>query len=120
MDADGTNVDLLTPLDIGENAYRASPDWSPDGRLVAFQSQMAGNFQVLTINLRDRGLRQLTSDGRNEDPSWAPDGRHLTFVSNRTGAKQLWVVDIETGRSRQLTRGAPVRVPAWSPRLPAE
>lgn len=120
MDADGTNVDLLTPLDIGENAYRASPDWSPDGRLVAFQSQMAGNFQVLTINLRDRGLRQLTSDGRNEDPSWAPDGRHLTFVSNRTGAKQLWVVDIETGRSRQITRGAPVRVPAWSPRLPAE
>jgi TolB protein len=120
MDADGTNVDLLTPLDIGENAYRASPDWSPDGRLVAFQSQMAGTFQVLTINLRDRSLRQLTSDGRNEDPSWAPDGRHLTFVSNRGGVRQLWVLDIETGRSRQLTRGAPVRVPAWSPRLPAE
>ena len=120
MDADGTNVDLLTPLDIGENAYRASPDWSPDGRLVAFQSQIGGTFQVLTINLRDRGLRQLTSDGRNEDPSWAPDGRHLTFVSNRSGVRQLWVLDIETGRSRQLTRGAPVRVPAWSPRLAAE
>ncbi|MBW8770481.1 MAG: PD40 domain-containing protein [Gemmatimonadetes bacterium] len=120
MDADGTNVDLLTPLDIGENAYRASPDWSPDGRLVAFQSQIGGTFQVLTINLRDRSLRQLTSDGRNEDPSWAPDGRHLTFVSNRSGVRQLWVLDIETGRSRQLTRGAPVRVPAWSPRLAAE
>jgi TolB protein len=120
MDSDGTNVDLLTPLELGENAYRASPDWSPDGRLVAFQSQMAGTFQVLTINLRDRSLRQLTSDGRNEDPSWAPDGRHLTFVSNRTGVRQLWVLDIETGRSRQLTRGAAVRLPAWSPRLPAE
>ena len=120
MDADGTNVDLLTPLEFGENAYRASPDWSPNGRLVAFQSQISGTFQVFTINLRDRSLRQLTSDGRNEDPSWAPDGRHLTFVSNRTGAKQLWVVDIETGRSRQLTRGASVRLPAWSPRLPAE
>jgi TolB protein len=117
MDADGTNVDLLTPLEFGENAYRASPDWSPDGRLVAFQSQMAGTFQILTINLRDRSLKQLTSDGRNEDPSWAPDGRHLTFVSNRTGAKQLWVVDIESGRTRQLTRGPAVRLPAWSPRL---
>jgi TolB protein len=117
MDADGTNVDLLTPLEFGENAYRASPDWSPDGRLVAFQSQMAGTFQILTINLRDRSLKQLTSDGRNEDPSWAPDGRHLTFVSNRSGTKQLWVVDIESGRTRQLTRGPAVRLPAWSPRL---
>jgi TolB protein len=120
MDADGTNVDLLTPLAFGENPYRASPDWSPDGRLVAFQSMIAGNFQILTISLRDRSLKQLTSDGRNEDPSWAPDGRHLTFVSNRTGTRQLWVLDSESGRTRQLTRGAAVRLPAWSPRLGAE
>jgi TolB protein len=118
MDADGTNVDQLTPLELGQNAYRASPDWSPDGRAVAFQSQLAGTFQVFTINLRDRGLRQLTSDGRNEDPSWAPDGRHLTFVSTRTGSRQLWVLDVETGRTRQLTHGGgAARLPAWSPRL---
>lgn len=118
MDADGTNPDLLTPLEFGENAHRASPDWSPDGRFVAFHSSMAGTFQIMTISLRDRGLKQLTSDGRNEDPSWAPDGRHITFTSNRTGVKQLWVLDIETGRSRQLTHGTqPARNAAWSPRL---
>ena len=117
MDADGTNADLLTPLDIGESAYRASPDWSPDGRQVAFQSRIAGTFQVMTVSLRDRGLKQLTSDGSNEDPSWAPDGRHLVFVSSRGGTRQLWVLDAESGRTRQLTRGAPARLPAWSPRL---
>lgn len=117
MDADGTNVDLLTPLEFGENAHRASPDWSPDGRSIAFQSQIGPTFQLMTISLRDRGLKQLTSDGRNEYPSWAPDGRHLVFVSDRSGVKQLWVLDVETGRTRQLTRGAAVRLPAWSPRL---
>jgi TolB protein len=74
-------------------------------------------FQLLTVSLRDRSLKQLTSDGRNEDPSWAPDGRHLVFVSTRSGVRQLWVMDVESGRTRQLTRGAPVRLPAWSPRL---
>jgi TolB protein len=117
MDADGTNVDLLTPLDVGESAYRASPDWSPDGRLVAFQSRISGQFQLLTVGLRDRGLKQLTSDGSNDDPSWAPDARHLVFVSNRSGTRQLWVIDAESGRTRQLTRGASARLPAWSPRL---
>lgn len=117
MDADGTNTDLLTPLDAGESAYRASPDWSPDGRLVAFQSRINGRFQLMTVSLRDRALKQLTSDGGNDDPSWAPDSRHLVFVSNRSGVRQLWIIDAESGRARQLTRGAPVRLPAWSPRL---
>jgi TolB protein len=117
MDADGTNVDLLTPLDVGESAYRASPDWSPDGRQVVFQSRIGGGFQLMTVSLRDRSLKQLTSDGRNEDPSWAPDGRHLVFVSTRSGVRQLWVLDVESGRTRQLTRGAAVHLPAWSPRL---
>ena len=120
MDADGTNVDLLTPLDVGESAYRASPDWSPDGRLVAFQSRIGGQFQLLTVSLRDRALKQLTSDGHNDDPSWAPDARHLVFASTRSGSRQLWIIDAESGRTRQLTRGAPVRLPAWSPRLAGE
>ncbi|HVE77519.1 MAG TPA: hypothetical protein VNA89_01590, partial [Gemmatimonadaceae bacterium] len=97
-----------------------NPDWSPDGRAIAFQSQIAGRFQVMTIGLRDRAVKQLTSEGINEDPSWAPDGRHLVFVSTRTGTRQLFVLDVESGRVRQLTRGAGgARLPSWSPPLRA-
>jgi TolB protein len=120
MDADGTNVELLTPPEFDARAHRASPDWSPDGRSVAFHAMVGQAFQIMTISLRDRSLKQLTSDGRNEDPSWAPDGRHITFTSNRSGVKQLWVIDVETGHSRQLTRGSgDARNAAWSPRLPS-
>lgn len=117
-DADGTNAELLTSYSFGDQNYRANPDWSPDGRLIAFQAQQTdGRFQLNTISLRDRSVKQLTSEGSNEDASWAPDSRHLIFSSTRTGTKQLFVIDSESGRWRQLTRNGGVRLPAWSPSL---
>jgi TolB protein len=116
-DIDGSNAELLTTTGFEDQKYRSNPEWSPDGRVVAFQSQIGGIFQVMTIGLGDRRVRTLTSEGSNEDPSWAPDGRHLVFTSTRSGARQLWVLDTESGRLRQLTRGAPARLGAWSPPL---
>lgn len=115
-DSDGTNVQLLTEFTFGGTSYRASPAWSPDGRLIAYQAT-AGGFQIMVLNLRDRTVKQLTSESANEDPSWAPDGRHLVFTSSRTGVKQLWVIDTESGRLRQLTHAAGARLADWSPYL---
>jgi TolB protein len=116
-DADGTNADIFTAFDFGDQNDRAAPDWSPDGRQIAFQSRIDGRFQIMTMSIRDRQPRQLTSEGENEDPSWAPDGRHLVFVSTRTGTQQLWILDTESGKLRQLTRLGGTRLPAWSPRF---
>ena len=116
-DVDGTNVDLLTTTVTERNPYRSNPDWSHDGRRIAYQAQTDGGFQVMTISLRDRLTNQLTSDGSNEDPSWGPDDRHMVFTSNRSGENQIWVLDTETFRSRQLTRVGSARMSSWSPRL---
>ena len=116
MDADGSNVQLLTEYTPGVRSYRASPDWSPDGRAIAYEQQQ-GKFQIWMMNLRDRVPKQLTSEGENEDPSWAPDGRHVVFTSSRGGDKQLWILDTESGRARQLTHTNGARLAAWSPIL---
>lgn len=116
-DSDGANPELLTTSGFGDQLYRSDPSWSPDGRAVAFSTQIEGRFQVATIALRDRSVKQHTSEGINEDPSWAPDARHLVFTSNRGGSRQLWVLDTESGRMRQLTRGPAARMAAWGPRL---
>lgn len=116
-EADGANPQWLTTTGFGDQSYRSNPAWAPDGRSVAFQTQIEGRFQIATIDLRDRSVKQHTIEGVNEQPSWAPDARHLVFASTRSGVKQVWVLDTESGRLRQLTQGGASRMPAWSPRL---
>jgi TolB protein len=89
---------------------------------VAFHGRIErGRYHILVANLADGGrvLRQLTSEGNNEDPSWAPDGRHLVFVGERSWGHGLFVVDATSGRLRALMSGVRVGVPDWSPALPA-
>ncbi len=118
MDADGTNVDVLTNYEESDRNYRSDPDWSPDGRLIAYQERLPnGRFQLKTIKPNGYTPKTLTDLGQNEQPSWAPDGRHLVFTSDRTGVRQLWVLDIESATLRQLTKSSGARLGAWSPRI---
>jgi TolB protein len=117
MDSDGTSVDVLTNYDFSEKNYRSDPDWSPDGRLIAYQEMVNGRFQLRTIPARGGTPKPLTSEAENEQPSWAPDSRHLVFTSSRTGVRQLWVMDTESGRFRQLTKSAGSRLASWSARI---
>ncbi len=113
---DGTDERLETAAESRGRVYRTSPDWSPDGRTIAFEQQN-GRFQIWTLDRATGKLRRLTVTGENEDPSWAPDSRHVAFTSNRGGGKQIWILDTITGRLRQLTSASDGRLAAWSPRL---
>jgi TolB protein len=54
-----------------------TPDWSPDGKRVAF----VRHNDIYVIEANGRGLRRLTQGGGNDtDPVWSPDGRWIAFT----------------------------------------
>jgi len=123
MPAEGGSAETLSPYEYGNGGYFTSPDWSPTGDLVAFHGRIErGRYHILVADLKDNGrvLRQLTSEGNNEDPSWAPDGRHLVFVGERSWGYGLFVIDATSGKYRALMSGFRVGVPDWSPSLSAD
>lgn len=119
----GGDPDLISPYGFDQQGYYTSPDWSPEGDVVAFHGRVTrgGPFQILLARMGEQGrLTQLTSEGWNEDPSWAPDARHLVFRGERSWGKGLFVVDTVTGNVRTVLAGVDVDTPSWSPSLAAE
>jgi Tol biopolymer transport system component len=70
----------------GESSdYEGEPDWSPDGRLIAFvrhcgSGETSEDDEIYVIRPDGTGLRRVTSGPADDSPSWAPDGRRLAFV----------------------------------------
>lgn len=114
---DGTDERLETPYSSGIRSYRTGPDWSPDGRSIAYEQQN-GDFQIWTIDIATRNMRALSSVAENEDPTWAPDSRHLALTSTRSGVRTIWILDTRTRHWRQLTTGPGGRLASWSHLLP--
>ena len=63
--------------------YDYQPDWSPDGRYVAYASYRRDAVELRLLDLASGDSRTLLRDGAvNVEPRWSPDGRRLAFVSS--------------------------------------
>ncbi len=93
------------------HSYAVEPDWSPDGRLVAFNVRSGGGIQVAILDLTTGRTRVVTSGASAEDPSWAPDSRHLVYKQGT----RLIVRDTQSGETRTIVSGfGNVFEPSWS------
>jgi Tol biopolymer transport system component len=105
-----------TPL-IASTRGEHQPQFSPDGRLIAFSSDRSGDSEIWIANSDGTGQRQLTrlhariSAGEH----WSPDGKEIVLHSRPSGNANLYVVNVETGAYRQLTTGRTENfIPSWS------
>jgi dipeptidyl aminopeptidase/acylaminoacyl peptidase len=141
----------LLSLDTGDAwqltsglARDANPQWSPDGKQIAFLSSRADKPQIYLISVGGGEARALTSlaQGVGGGLAWSPDGRQIAFTATPgepidlgkpyrltrhvyrfdelgylEGAVQdLYVIDAAGGEPRRLTEDrAHNSAPVWSP-----
>ena len=97
------------------------PAWSPDGKLIAFESQWQGNVLRIYVVRRDgTGLRALTpaagGDTGASQATWAPDGRRIAFTADFDGDSDIYVVRADGNGLGQVTHNAVEdTTPTWSP-----
>jgi Tol biopolymer transport system component len=104
---------VVRQISIPGVAEITNPDWSPDGRTIAFAGTAGGITNVYLHDLESGTTRALTS-GRNADlmPTFSPDGARIAFVTDRGGATdletlrfdgyRLAVVEVATGEIQML------------------
>jgi Tol biopolymer transport system component len=93
------------------------PQYSPDGRKMAFQSDSTGNFEVWTCDADGTNCQQLTffQGPTGGTPRWSPDGRWIALDSRVEGTAQIYVIPSDGGKPLRVTGGdAQSQVPSWS------
>jgi len=94
--------------------------WSPDGRTIAFISNMSGRNNAWLVPADGGWPTQLTvSDQRQSSPAWSPDGKWIAYQSDYDGDEQwdIFLVSPKTGQVVNLTNTREIaeQSPVWSP-----
>ncbi len=84
--------------EIGENADKVYPSWSPNNQMIAMYTQGIdfNRQEVYFIGKHDENFKSTTIPGRDFEPKWSKTGDHLLYsvYSKRNDLKpQLWTVN---------------------------
>ena len=117
-----TAVPVLTkPLQVTAAAgVEDYPTWSPDGRMLAYESDQRGNWDIWVSQVGSGQPVNRTTDSAGADryPSWSPDGQWIAFYSAREGGGYFLMPAIG-GPARKVAPWPPGGMaavqPRWSP-----
>jgi len=94
--------------------------WSPDGKTVAFVSNISGRNNIWLVPSEGGWPTQLTvSDQREIGPTWSPTGKWIAYASDYDGDEQwdIFLVSPKTGQVVNVTNTREIseESPTWSP-----
>ncbi len=98
----------------------SNPQWSPDGKRVAFVSDHSGREEIWVCDEHGGNLKRLTnSDTQKGAPVWAPNSQSLLYTASD---RALHRINLADNKDAVLTRGevisfggSAISSPQWSP-----
>ena len=86
-----------------ETSWKARPDWSRDGKRVAFSSYQGRQWNQIWVVPAAGGEPFAMTYGEFDatSPRWSPDGRRIAYVSNEAGNTALVTLDVPGGRRQK-------------------
>jgi tol-pal system beta propeller repeat protein TolB len=112
VSADGTGLRALAPDPFAES----QPEWSPDGKRIAFTMDRGGDQEVYVMNADGSGPVDLSqSPARDFEPTWSPDGKRIAYTSTRDGKPEVYVAEADGSRTTRLTISEGSSSATWSP-----
>jgi TolB protein len=124
MNADGKRQTRLTRGKRGNASsgigvyYAMDPDWSHDGKQIAFWSARDVGPRVFVMDADGRNAHPITTAPvAAVNPSWSPDGKRIVFSGGNPSQLEIMNAD---GTNIHRVTNAPTAVvsetsPAWSP-----
>ncbi len=71
-----------TPI-VNNKFYNKAPQWSPDGKTIAYASSKYGNFDIFTVSANGQNEKRLTFYSGDEIPtSITPDNKKVLFSAS--------------------------------------
>ncbi|MBA3295126.1 MAG: PD40 domain-containing protein, partial [Geodermatophilaceae bacterium] len=112
MRADGAHERNLT----NDPAADFLPNWSPDGKRIAWSSGRDGDQEIWAMSRSGRDAIQLTDHPAEDNkPAWSPDGKLIAFHSRRDlPARALYSMAVDGSGVTRLTMD-PAYQPDWQP-----
>ena len=102
MNADGSHQHRLTH-NTASDTY--GPDFSPNGKRVAFSSDRDGNYEIYVMNADGSHQRRLTNNSALDlSPAFSPNGKKIAFESDSVRAPATG--NVRDAR-RRLSRAQP-------------